>query len=79
MSKPIYAFPTAELDVPLAEAGGPDHRGMTLRDYFAAKAMLAVIAHPAIPGPDDQDHDGVAELAFRFADAMLAAREKGGN
>lgn len=50
--------------------------GMTLRDYFAAKAMQALISE------DHQfnvAHSGVAkataELAYDYADAMLAARE----
>lgn len=47
--------------------------GMTLRDYFAAKALAAIIAHP-------QGHAGAwqkaAEDAYVAADAMLAAREK---
>ena len=43
--------------------------GMTLRDYFAAKAMQALI-----------DNDGlfseIPAQAYALADAMLAAREK---
>jgi len=41
--------------------------GMTLRDYFAAKAMQALI-----------DNDGllIPRQAYAIADAMLAAREK---
>ena len=47
--------------------------GMTLRDYFAAKAMQSVI--------DQQDVfrgevDNTAWLAYRIADAMLKARTK---
>ena len=47
--------------------------GMTLRDYFAAKAMQALIE-------DGLKRDGsatvpnVAKDAYRMADAMLAAR-----
>lgn len=50
-----------------------DNEGMTLRDYFAAKAMSSII--------DQQDvHDGrvyknVAWIAYQIADAMLKARE----
>ena len=43
--------------------------GMTLRDYFAAKAMQALI-----------DNDGlfseIPAQAYALADAMLAAREQ---
>lgn len=52
--------------------------GMTLRDYFAAKAMAALVM-------DGLKRDGsatvpnVAKDAYRMADAMLAEREKGGD
>jgi len=41
--------------------------GMTLRDYFAAKAMQACFV-------DDTNVHGTATLAYRIADAMLEAR-----
>ncbi|HDP9105857.1 TPA: hypothetical protein P7P37_005136 [Escherichia coli] len=48
----------------------------TLRDYFAAKAMQAMISNPSII---DNDSDGAvnyaASAAYKFADAMLKARE----
>jgi hypothetical protein len=44
--------------------------GMTLRDYFAAKAMASVIARG-----DDTNRPGMAEWAYAMADAMLKARE----
>ena len=44
--------------------------GMTLRDYFAAKALSnAYTQHHGNP-------DKVAEWAYEVADAMLAAREE---
>ena len=46
------------------------HEGMTLRDYFAAKAMQGVLCS----GSQWPDHK-IAELAYSMADAMLAARE----
>lgn len=50
--------------------------GMTLRDYFAAKAMQAMISNPSII---DNDSDGAinyaSSAAYKFADAMLKARE----
>lgn len=53
--------------------------GMTLRDYFAAKALQAFISRWA--GHDSYDEAGityqrVAEHAYEIADAMLAARNK---
>ena len=47
-----------------------EQRGMTLRDYFAAKAMQAYVAHEK-----SYDFDIIATLSFRVADAMLKARE----
>jgi hypothetical protein len=43
--------------------------GMTLRDYFAAKAMNAFLSRPGSPFEKD------AEYAYKMADAMLKARE----
>jgi hypothetical protein len=47
--------------------------GMTLRDYFAAKAMhgyLSVYEWQSVASPQ-----GTAEAAYRMADAMLKARK----
>jgi len=46
--------------------------GMTLRDYFAAKAMQGLLT-AEIVGEYSNEH--VAEIAFMLADAMLKARE----
>jgi hypothetical protein len=45
--------------------------GMSLRDYFAAKAMAAYISCPRIIQESDEH---VAERAYSQSDAMLAAR-----
>ena len=50
--------------------GEVTHEGMTLRDYFAAKAMASVIARG-----DDTNRPGMAEWSYAMADAMLKARE----
>ncbi|WP_312139952.1 hypothetical protein [Stutzerimonas nitrititolerans] len=47
--------------------------GMTLRDFFAAKAMQGWTANPL---PNDSSIQEVAEWAYRQADAMLEARTK---
>ena len=47
----------------------PDHDGMTLRDYFAAKAMQALLTRRPLSGGE------VARDAYIIADAMLKARE----
>ena len=53
--------------------GGPA-QDLSLRDYFAAAALQGIVAHPGME-PDDASPSGCAELAYRFADAMLAARD----
>ena len=45
---------------------------ISLRDYFAAKAMQSIII---IKNDDSQwEHDNTAETAYNVADAMLAER-----
>ncbi len=58
--------------------------GMSLRDYFAAKALPVawdVLKHAAQGGFDIEDPETnlpptMAETAYRLADAMLKARAK---
>lgn len=45
---------------------------MTLRDYFAAKAMTGLLT-AEIVGEYSNEH--VAEISYRIADAMMKARE----
>ena len=45
--------------------------GMSLRDYFAAKAMQGFNANPHY---DEYSHEDMAALCYMAADAMLAAR-----
>jgi hypothetical protein len=45
------------------------HDGMTLRDYFAAQAMMGIQARV------NWSVDDVAEIAYKQADAMLEARK----
>lgn len=47
--------------------------GMTLRDFFAAKAMQATLSS-ITEFPDETWRIGVALDAYLMADAMLAAR-----
>ncbi|XUV83522.1 hypothetical protein ACREYP_08915 [Enterobacter sp. TMH.L2] len=44
--------------------------GMTLRDYFAAKAMQGELAS----GESSQKAENIAEWAYSVADAMIKAR-----
>ena len=45
---------------------------MTLRDYFAAKAMQAIVSHPNTGGMTYED---ISDRAWVQADAMLKARD----
>ena len=54
-------------------------KGMTLRDYFAAKSMYSLRIEDAILHNEDCDFstiDEIAESAYQQADAMLKARGK---
>jgi hypothetical protein len=53
--------------------GDADFNGMTLRDYFAAKAMQGMVASPQFCEGGWPDVD-IAQQAYDIADAMLAAR-----
>jgi hypothetical protein len=59
---------------PIGSGDMRDPTGMTLRDYFAAKAMQAAITGCATRG-DVGVYSNWANLAYEVADAMLMARE----
>jgi hypothetical protein len=48
--------------------------GMTLRDYFAAKAMAAQLLHPLVQSGEGTRSD-VAMASYQMADSMLEARK----
>ena len=71
---------------PLKEPLSDDALGMTLRDYFAAKALSAILSqpdggiqswHPLSKGGGELTAaQGWAANAYEIADAMLAERER---
>ena len=65
------AFPCDEL----LDQSGTVHRseGMSLRDYFAAKAMQAAATNPV--GAEGFTFEERAAWAYAQADAMLEARK----
>jgi len=66
------AFP-----LPLGSETVEGQEGMTLRDYFAAKLLPAVIGSLNGPVTGEEypgDFDHYAECSYRMADAMLRAR-----
>jgi hypothetical protein len=52
-----------------------DELGMTLRDYFAAKAMQAILMAKYPITKEPYAEDVIAKAAYQGADAMLKARE----
>ena len=66
------AFP---LPLGTANCSEPEQSGgMSLRDYFAAKAIQGLIAQSCGTALES-DHILGAQYAYRIADAMLAARK----
>ena len=66
-----------------AEWNGPElinytQTGMTLRDYFAAKAMQSLLTATAAFGSKIQSpsFEEIPGCAYEMADAMLEAREE---
>ena len=48
----------------------PEYHGMTLRDYFAAKAMHAI----RMTTPPTCPYETIVKYAYQLADAMLKER-----
>lgn len=68
-----YAFPT----------GNQSHEGMTLRDWFAGRAMQGLIDKLAEHLAEDVDAQRIADglrntarLSYSIADAMLRERDR---
>jgi hypothetical protein len=72
----MKAFPTTYRNYD--ESINHDCAGMNLRDYFAAKALMATIetSHTYFEVGDtlEQDVLTVAQMAYMYADAMMKAR-----
>ena len=74
----------------MTDTGGPafptladnDHAmnqdGMTLRDYFAAKAMQGIWSNAYVLAkmPKGAEAESIASVAYEMADAMLKERSK---
>ncbi len=67
MNTPNYDLAFPQQDNTLLEK-----KGMTLRDYFAAKAMQAYWSDPEVAS----EHGAAAAWAYEMADAMLKERQK---
>ena len=65
------AFPYGDL------TNGGDN-GMTLRDYFAAKAMQGFVMDDVLcleAATEPEWYENIAEASYKMADAMLKARD----
>ena len=67
MKRPPFAFPDTQPLNPYAE------HGMTLRDYFAAQILNG---HMSNSFEDERELKDIAKWAYKFAEAMLDAREQ---
>jgi hypothetical protein len=64
------AFPSLHWVAPQGHSANENPQGMTLRDYFAAKALQRLLTS------DDVDISyATALVCYRMADAMMEARE----
>jgi hypothetical protein len=54
----------------------PYNPGMTLRDYFAAKALQGYISARGWHPDFTRAADAVAVASYQYADAMMKAREQ---
>ncbi len=68
----LPAFPSSN-EVTLGNLRSSGHSGMSLRDYFAAKAMQGYCSDP--DWRQDMTPTDTAFAAYTQADAMLKARE----
>lgn len=70
------AFPVQSVYIEDQETNS---RGMTLRDYFAAKALQGLLAGnlSTLQGLDKsfQSDGSISDIAYKMANAMLKARE----
>ena len=78
--KNIPAFPSKQKalmikseHIDIASEYEIEHNGMTLRDYFAAKAMQGMLA--ACTGWSEAQQERLAKCSYAMADEMMKARE----
>jgi hypothetical protein len=71
--KYIPAFPQGN-DRVVSARSVADSQGMTLRDYFAAKALQGFLHYSATKGIYTPPDNELAKSSYDLADAMLKAR-----
>jgi hypothetical protein len=63
------AFPCGDFHI-------QDCQGVTIRDYFAGKALIGLMAKWNVDKTFDfGDYESASQMSYKFADAMLKARE----
>jgi hypothetical protein len=67
------AFPSLHWVAPQGHSANENPQGMTLRDYFAAKAMMGLLT-AEIVGEYSNEH--VANISYLIADAMMKERSE---
>jgi hypothetical protein len=72
------AFPIPAGDYNGTKCGNKAYSGMTLRDYFASKALEGMLAHPGDESRGSYHNNSTpeeaAQRAYEYADAMIRAR-----
>lgn len=71
---PAFPAPAAAV-ARFGDANADAFLGMSLRDYFAAKALQGLASNPSfLDSTDSRAVQYTAEGAYQLADAMLSAR-----
>ena len=65
------AFPSLHWVAPQGHSANENPQGMTLRDYFAAKAMQGFMGSSW----NNKTFESISTKAYQIADAMMKARE----
>lgn len=74
------AFPISEEETDRIETGVDIYFGLTKREYFAAKAMQAMISNPNIKRPAagdklEADIEKFSTIAVEYSDGLIKALE----
>jgi|SoiMethySBSTD1v2_1073268.scaffolds.fasta_scaffold400278_2 hypothetical protein len=69
----MVAIPNYGKDPAFPPPGGANKQGITIRDYFAATALIGLTT--ALGQASDGRGRELAEQAYALADAMVKARE----
>lgn len=73
--RPNYEELREQFNAQFNKTGGAAQGGLTIRDYFAAKAMEALILGSGY-NKEAFLYCGVAEMAYEQADAMMKERNR---